>query len=132
MALTASAVMGEREKALEIGMDDYLAKPVSPVVLDRMLSKWLFDNEARQSLSRHINPTSPQIPNDSVDCQEGESKLEFFGGKFLLTETPLHARSLRNPQSRSTHPMIPKLVFNFKLLCGTLKAEQLQEFISRF
>lgn len=70
-ALTASAIHGEREKAIDSGMDDYLSKPAKASELDRMLLKWLFDSEARQSLSRHLDtnaklsspsptPVSPQ------------------------------------------------------------------------
>jgi len=41
VAVTASAMRGDREKCIAAGMDDYLAKPVEPESLDRILEKWL-------------------------------------------------------------------------------------------
>ncbi len=41
IAMTASVMSGDREKCLEAGMDDYLAKPVSIDDLGRMLTKWV-------------------------------------------------------------------------------------------
>lgn len=41
VALTASAIQGDKEKCKTAGMDDYLSKPVSKVVLQSMLKKWI-------------------------------------------------------------------------------------------
>jgi CheY-like chemotaxis protein len=40
VALTASAIQGDREKCFEKGMSDYLSKPFSTQDLDRMIVKW--------------------------------------------------------------------------------------------
>ena len=41
IALTANAIEGDREKCLNSGMDDYLAKPIERPLLTEILSKWL-------------------------------------------------------------------------------------------
>ncbi len=41
IAMTAGAMHQDKERCMEAGMDDYVAKPISPQVLGRVLGKWL-------------------------------------------------------------------------------------------
>jgi CheY-like chemotaxis protein len=44
--MTAHAMMGVREKCLEVGMDNYITKPIKREFVFEMLEKWVFDKEA--------------------------------------------------------------------------------------
>ncbi len=41
IALTATAMKGDRERCLDAGMDDYVAKPIQPDELKTVLSRWV-------------------------------------------------------------------------------------------
>jgi PAS domain S-box-containing protein len=41
IAMTAHALRGDRERFLEAGMNDYIAKPVTPLALTNVLKRWL-------------------------------------------------------------------------------------------
>ncbi|KAK7967486.1 uncharacterized protein PG986_001763 [Apiospora aurea] len=64
VAMTASAIQGDREKCTKAGMDDYLAKPVKSKTLEKMLVRW-------SKLGRRPTPIKSDSHLSSVsDCSE--------------------------------------------------------------
>ena len=56
VALTASAMRGDRERYLDAGMDDYLAKPITPEQLATVLERL----GARRRRARHRREAAPR------------------------------------------------------------------------
>jgi len=62
VALTASAMSGDRARCLEVGMNDFLSKPLEPAALERVLSRWL-QPDARDARDRdHAAPAARPPP----------------------------------------------------------------------
>ncbi|MCP4291352.1 MAG: response regulator [bacterium] len=57
IAMTANAMKGDREKCLETGMNDYLAKPVTADSVAEMISLWLA--ESSDCPSPNLHPPAP-------------------------------------------------------------------------
>ncbi len=65
IAMTGNALMGDREKCLAAGMDDYIAKPIRVADLQAALERW----GQRRLKSREPGPSPPakSPPNDWLD-----------------------------------------------------------------
>jgi two-component system, sensor histidine kinase and response regulator len=59
IALTADALVGDREKCIAAGMNDYLAKPIEPRQLAEVLPKWLRPPDAQRE-APHLADTDSQ------------------------------------------------------------------------
>jgi CheY-like chemotaxis protein len=156
IAMTAHAMMGDREKSMAAGMNDHVAKPIDPDDLFTVLEKWIppkTDQPGRvptdtenvgdtpvvrsdQTSSRpgiHIENDELPLSLPGFDLEAGLKRLQ--GNRKLYRKLLLHFGTDYKKASANIHKaliandikQVHSLVHNIKGLAGNLSAIDLQE-----
>jgi signal transduction histidine kinase/DNA-binding response OmpR family regulator len=92
IAMTAHALTGDRERSLACGMDDYISKPVDPVLLKRVLHRWVEEPAA-------ATPSEPAAAADLAKPSEPAEPPKPAGKPSAAAVSPPRAAQ-RGPRAR--------------------------------
>jgi CheY-like chemotaxis protein len=100
IAMTANAMEGDREQCLEVGMNDYLSKPVRINTLKTCIEKWISSSQGRKKpgqtpletelpVSSLVTPhLDEHIASDIVECL-GRDAFDDIADLFIKTGADL-------------------------------------------
>lgn len=103
VALTANAMVGEAERCLGAGMDDYLAKPVTLSVMGETLTRWLDRSLAAAGARTSRDAAIRAANNGPIDFEQLREILGSSDPAFTASMLDLFADSFRtlNEEMRS-------------------------------
>ena len=101
IAMTASAIRGDREKCLDAGMNNYLAKPVRAAVLKAMLEEYLAqDSKPIGNLQGTANEIAEKVVKEAVKAKNGSGGGGGAGGKSVTIDEGTDAREVNMNNKR--------------------------------
>jgi signal transduction histidine kinase/CheY-like chemotaxis protein/HPt (histidine-containing phosphotransfer) domain-containing protein len=86
LAMTANAMMGDREKCLDAGMDDYMSKPLNRYILEKTLKKWDPLIQASEIVNS-FEPNEVYKEEPKEETQKEDAKVE-VKTETVIEETP--------------------------------------------
>jgi HPt (histidine-containing phosphotransfer) domain-containing protein len=136
--MTAHALRGDREKCLESGMDDYLAKPLRPQDLDAALRRWApRTTNGRAGETRAAEPAIDQLgptpdPLDPAELDRLRTELAASGAldqvvELFGTHTPEILTDLRSAIEAADPQAVRESAHKLKGSAATVGAMHLSE-----
>ena len=139
IAMTASAMTQDRERAIAAGMDDHVSKPINIKALFSSLTKWIrpreVDTADRPMKEAASPPPAEEAPLPSLDGIDVESGLKRVGGnqklyKDLLRkfhdDYPETTDRIKAALAAGDYELAQRLAHTVKGVAGTIGALDMQ------
>jgi PAS domain S-box-containing protein len=142
IAMTAAAFQGDRERCLQAGMDDYVAKPVTPEALDEALRRFLPPGRRPAAGARAVGAAPAAEPLDLNGTQGLVDYLRTFVEQtspsivrdltdgFLRT-APTHLSALADAGARGDPSGLQRAAHALRGMCGQVGLRRMSELAAR-
>ncbi|MBF0179895.1 MAG: response regulator [Magnetococcales bacterium] len=142
IAMTANAMVGDREKSLRVGMNDHLSKPIDPRQLFATLKRWVAPVAESGPQEVDVAPAADgdvalpdDLPGIDMDlalfrCAGNRKLLMRLLARFATNQATVVAR-MEDLWARGEHGEAVRLAHTLKSLAGSLGAVGLQESAQR-
>jgi CheY-like chemotaxis protein/HPt (histidine-containing phosphotransfer) domain-containing protein/anti-sigma regulatory factor (Ser/Thr protein kinase) len=136
VAMTANAMQGDRERCLDSGMDDYIAKPVKREHLAQTLARWLTETQAGSPEPQIAKSPMAAEADNAFDESVFEQLCELFEDDVsdvigaYLADTPVQFNVMSQAIATADHPVLDRAAHSLKSSSrsmGAIKVADLAE-----
>jgi signal transduction histidine kinase/NO-binding membrane sensor protein with MHYT domain/DNA-binding response OmpR family regulator len=135
IAMTANAMMGDREKCLKTGMDDYLSKPLRATHLKKILETLFLLDEDKACITKAvIADKTEEVPVDMAQLQvftNGDPDEEKALFNLFLEQANIMIDILKNNTNEEAKEVWRSAAHRFKGSSGNLGAMKLHHLCKR-
>ena len=144
IAMTANAMQGDREKAIEAGMDDYVPNPVKREDLKSVLERWIShsDEDEVTDAEAPVGSGGQGSVHASLDRgvladlrglqEEGEPDILKELIDLFFADVPLQLVLLRKAVEVGDVPSVGRIVHTLKGSCGNIGAKRMEVLCTEF
>lgn len=132
VAMTANAMNGDREKCLEVDMDDYLSKPANSDQLQGMLERWARPElPVGEPLALALDPAPLEGFDSPVSLEAVETLREVVQDGFseivahFIEDAEQHMVNMKHAVDNSSHEELWSISHQLKSTSGSLGAHHL-------
>jgi signal transduction histidine kinase/HPt (histidine-containing phosphotransfer) domain-containing protein/ActR/RegA family two-component response regulator len=141
IAMTANALVGDRERSLEAGMNDHLTKPVNATALYQILLRWMDSAQPLVTATTELLPLTPPAASmeiaavdalprldvtTALDNMAGMQDLYLEAAEMFLVDAPLQFHALQTALAVSDLPTANRAAHTLKGMAASLGAERLR------
>jgi len=148
IAMTADAIIGVKEQCHEAGMNDYIAKPVEPLSLFRILIKWIKPDKLRTKSSKPLKKEKTSLSKtklleqlkeiNGLEIEKGLKHMNFNPELYKKTLLMFH-KNFRNfvtdfetALTESDPQLAKRLVHTLKGITGNIGATTIYSMVLDF
>jgi two-component system, sensor histidine kinase and response regulator len=135
IAMTANAMEGDRERALEAGMDDHVPKPVKPEVFEAVLKRWIdkgetYSDHTHSPANASREGVKPPLDRDVLETlrELGGSDLVSDLADTFLRDAPFRLAELRRAVEAGDADLVQRSAHALRGSSGSMGATQMAEY----
>jgi len=130
IAMTAHAMKGDRERCLEVGMNDYVAKPIQPQELLQVLQRWIHSKSPDEaSTNLETNSSAKKLFDRSrlLERLGGDEELLTEVIDLFLKDVPVQVEKLEQALQNKDAELVESIGHSIKGAFANIEALKLKE-----
>ena len=129
IAVTANAMVGDREVCLKAGMDDYISKPVEPEKIKSLLARWFIAPlPSKMGADVFLGDDKPVVHMDRFRLTAETPEEEVAVLKIFFTAAEEKINEMASSRRNNEHPQWKKAAHYLKGASSNLGMERLAEY----